>query len=266
MRYLYFLLFIFLFSGCNNTNKGDEKTPTIETLPDTLAYVKEVIRKDEPNCIPTRERECAYFEAKYIQVTDGDTDYTIQSINEQLLALLRGKKYTNVIAHANGFIESYLQEKKDLRNAMPWVTTYNQSVLRNDASVFVVETNFYAFSGGAHGYYSTVYENYDRLSGKLIELSDLFEPGYEDRLNKVGEQYFRKALDMPYNQPLNELFSFDNNVFEIPDNFALIDQGIQFIFNPYDVASYAQGQQLFFVPYSALQTFVKAGSIATEIK
>lgn len=263
MRFLYVFVLAALFIACENVGQNNTTGDVINvTPPDTLAYIVETIRKDEPNCIPSDENPCAYFEAKYVKVTDGDAEYTIESINEQLIELLRGKEYTNVVAYANGFIEEYLTEKRDLENTMPWATTYEQNVLRNDSTVFVVATNFYSYTGGAHGYYATIYENYDRLSGKLIELQDLFEPGFENRLNEVGEQYFRRSQKLAVNRPLDELFSFENNTFELPDNFALTEEGIQFIFNPYEIASYAQGQQKFVLPYTALRTFVKAGSIA----
>lgn len=191
MRITALILFCAIFCCISCQNKPKENSVITETL-DTLAYTSQTIRKDEPNCTPTDIQACAYFTATFIQVTGG-TEYAMKAINEQIIDLLRGEEYTNVEAHANGFIEEYLKEKSELYPMGAWSKSYEQKVLRNDEELFVISTDFYTFTGGAHGYYSTVYENYDRASGKLITLNDLFEPGYEKRLNEVGEDYLRRA-------------------------------------------------------------------------
>ncbi len=36
-------------------------------------------------------------------------------------------------------------------------------------------------------------------------------------------------------------FTFENDLFTLPENFALRDEGLAFYYNPYDVAPYAMG-------------------------
>lgn len=50
------------------------------------------------------------------------------------------------------------------------------------------------------------------------------------------------------------------------DNFALTKEGIKFIFNPYEIAPYAMGQQEFTIPYSALQAIAKPNGLAAVKK
>ncbi len=261
MKMTALILFCAIFLGISCQNKPEENTTTTETL-DTLAYTLQTIRKDEPNCTPTDTKACSYFTATFVEVTSG-SEYVMKAINEQIIDLLRGDEYTNVEAHANGFIEEYLKEKNELYPMGAWSKSYEQKVVRNDEELFVISTDFYTFTGGAHGYYSTVYENYDRVSGKLITLNDLFEPEYEQRLNEIGEDYLKRTLEIPKNQTLNDAgFIIENNDFKMNDNFALTKEGITFIFNPYEIAPYAMGQQEFTIPYHALQTIAKPNGLA----
>ncbi|NJK82480.1 MAG: DUF4163 domain-containing protein [Saprospiraceae bacterium] len=207
------ILFWATLYGVSCQNKPKENSTISQTV-DTLAHTSQTIRKDEPNCTPTDIQACAYFTATFIQVTSGG-EYVMKAINEQIIDLLRGEEYTNVEAHANGFIEEYLKEKSELYPMGAWSKSYDQKVIRNDEELFVISTDFYTFTGGAHGYYSTVYENYDRVSGKLITLNDIFEPGYEKRLNEIGEEYLRRAMDIPTTQTLSDAgFIIDNNDFK----------------------------------------------------
>ncbi|NJK82479.1 MAG: DUF3298 domain-containing protein [Saprospiraceae bacterium] len=50
------------------------------------------------------------------------------------------------------------------------------------------------------------------------------------------------------------------------DNFALTSEGVAFMFNPYEIAPYAMGQQQFTIPYTALQAIAKPNSLAAVKK
>ncbi|MCB0300152.1 MAG: DUF3298 domain-containing protein, partial [Calditrichaeota bacterium] len=47
-------------------------------------------------------------------------------------------------------------------------------------------------------------------------------------------------------------FFFENNRFELNDNFRIGDNGLEFLFNPYEIAPYAFGAMTLELPYSEI--------------
>ena len=49
------------------------------------------------------------------------------------------------------------------------------------------------------------------------------------------------------------------------DNFALTKDGLKFVYNPYEIAPYAMGQQEIVIPYSELKSLLKPNALLTKI-
>jgi len=52
-------------------------------------------------------------------------------------------------------------------------------------------------------------------------------------------------------------FYFDNDVFTLTDNFAITKKGLKFVYNPYEVAPYALGQQEIMIPYALIKELIR---------
>lgn len=113
------------------------------------------------------------------------------------------------------------------------------------------------FEGGAHGIIQRKVMNFDRKTGRLIELKDIFVPGYEKRLNNVLLQGLKNkvgAKDIDELHDSGYLYSMDM----FPSgNFMLENAGITFIYNPYEIAPYEKGQTEIFVDYSDIDDLMK---------
>lgn len=87
----------------------------------------------------------------------------------------------------------------------------------------------------AHGMYGTYYINYDLQTGKIITLSDLFTP---EGLTSLPQSIRTTATGM-------QSFIGETNITALPseNNFYIAPDGnIVFVYQPYEVASYAQGE------------------------
>lgn len=87
----------------------------------------------------------------------------------------------------------------------------------------------------AHGMYTTFYINYDAVSGKVFTVGDLFT---KEGLEKLPETLKSAAADM-------RGFIGPTEIDGIPHggNFCISADGdIVFVYQPYEVASYAQGE------------------------
>jgi hypothetical protein len=114
------------------------------------------------------------------------------------------------------------------------------------------------FEGGAHGVNQRMTMNFENKTGRLLELQDIFVPGFESQLNpilqkalteKVGAKDYRDLQDKGY--------LFQTKMFP-SKNFLLSDETITFIYNPYEIASYDKGETELNIALSALDSILKS--------
>lgn len=96
-------------------------------------------------------------------------------------------------------------------------------------------TNSTYYPGAAHGMYGTMYINYDLTHGRIIRLSDIFT---EEGLEILPAEISKKAAQM-----VAVIGDTDIDSLPADNNFYLTASGdIVFAYQPYEVASYAQGE------------------------
>lgn len=107
---------------------------------------------------------------------------------------------------------------------------------RNNLAVFVMD--YYAYSGGAHGINYTRYLNVDLNKKIVIGLNDLINPKNHDKLKKIlWTNYSSERLgdNGKYNG-----FA-DEKDFRISEDFYFDGYGINFVYPPYELGPYAEG-------------------------
>ena len=113
------------------------------------------------------------------------------------------------------------------------------------------------YEGGAHGVNQRMTMNFENKTGRLLELEDIFVPGFESQLNpilqkalseKVGVRNLRELKDKGY---LISMEMFPSK------NFLLSDETISFIYNPYEIATYDKGETEINIALSALKNILK---------
>jgi hypothetical protein len=107
-------------------------------------------------------------------------------------------------------------------------------------SIFTLRLDFDDYMGGAHPNSYTYLKTYRLQDGKELDLNAILSEG---ELLKRAEAAFREKHELSADADLNEAgFMFENNTFSLPENMALVKGGILLHYNPYEVASYAQGE------------------------
>jgi len=156
-------------------------------------------------------------------------------------------------AWASGFLADY---KKDNNGAPAWSENREVKLVANTRQVVSVYLAADGYSGGAHGNSRVDYQSYDPKTGRRYGLGDWLKKGYEKPLQDLGEQAFRKARGLPAGDSLDDFgFTFEDG-FKLNDNYAATPQGLVFYFNPYEVASYADGPTELVIPYSGLKDWI----------
>ena len=134
-------------------------------------------------------------------------------------------------------------------------------VRRADEQVFSFLSYYSGYTGGAHGYYCYLGHNFDAATGEELTLADLVadEQSLKDLLwQKLLEKYPEGSIGT-FNSSLDD---YGTGGYDL--NFVVDPQGLTFIFNPYEIASYAEGIQIVTIPFDAYpQLFTGRATRAT---
>ena len=115
----------------------------------------------------------------------------------------------------------------------------------------------YVYTGGAHGSNFRQFVNYNLQKGAHIDEEQLFAENYQEPLTQLLLQYMVEQNDeIALIQDLQEA-GYNVDDIHPNDNFYLAEEGITYVFNPYDIAPYALGETEILIPWSALQNILK---------
>ena len=112
------------------------------------------------------------------------------------------------------------------------------------------------YGGGAHSIESYTADNFDMVSGKILTLIDLFgdEQIYRPVLNKL---ICKQILNLNIQTvPIDESTDIISYTRAGDIQFRIVENGIEFIFQNYDISSYAQGAIFVTVPYDELKSLL----------
>ena len=90
--------------------------------------------------------------------------------------------------------------------------------------------------------YVIAYVNYHKTTKDTLGLQQLFSVDNLKEVSKLAEGYFRKNASMNDTTSFEEAgFWFSNEEFHLNNNFTFSDEGITWLFNPYEIAPFAFG-------------------------
>jgi hypothetical protein len=208
-----------------------------------------------------------YYQLLHLPEHCSDKDiaaFVVQTILKSLGA--DSMKVTTMEAYTKKGIESYSKWYKESMADLPdselsqgfnnYYSSQDMSVLMNDNGWLIFETGNGEYTGGAHGMYNASYLNIDVQSKKLWTLEDILTVD-SVKLQTLLEAAGRKYYNMPPTTKLEENFLVDRIM---PNgNIYITGTGIMFVYNQYEIASYAQGVIPLFIPYAKINDLLKPG-------
>lgn len=188
------------------------------------------------------------FEKNKFILSNKDENFEGNFVNGKFEGLW--KKGNNLLKFTllEDYKESFsLEELKNINMSPIMLSTTNENytigttVFYNRKNFLSVEEYSYLYSGGAHGNYGVSYKNYDKISKKLVSYSDFFDlEAYE-----ILESLLLKEIK-------NRNISTFGEDFYVSENIYFTEKGIYFVYNPYEIASYADGIINIFLPYEKI--------------
>ncbi|MGB0176294.1 MAG: DUF3298 and DUF4163 domain-containing protein, partial [Owenweeksia sp.] len=214
---------------------------------DSLTYRFDTIHR-ELSCPQNDGELCLQVDIVTLELTGNASQKVLKTINDQLETAITQtdnseRPASSPEAVADNLVVEYQRILKEISDyKMPWEVDQSFEVTLNQDGLFGAALNSYSFTGGAHGNYFTFYYLYATETGKRIALADLLKDGALEALSARAEQKFRKSYDIPDKMGLNDAgYWFENNTFTLPDNFKYSPEGLEFLYNTYEVAAYSEG-------------------------
>jgi len=182
------------------------------------------------------------------------------TIEEELIYTLRfdeEEPITTAEQAAVSFNRSYKKMVKEFGAfEEPWKANIKGTVIFENRELLTIAFVSETYTGGAHGYFSKAFLNFDKTSATELEYFELFDD--LQGFITLAEDNFRKTYDIPQKENINATgFMFPNDAFELPKSLGFTKMGIQLYYSPYEVASYADGALTMTIPYPAANSFLK---------
>ncbi|WP_435623813.1 DUF3298 and DUF4163 domain-containing protein [Flagellimonas sp.] len=206
---------------------------------------------------------CPKIEIKLPEALDDATisETVNTTLREEVIALLTFEEETevgSVEAAVESFTTGFTDLKKKFQDEVPWEAKINGDVVYEDDTMLTLVVNAYIFTGGAHGYNSTSFLNFDKIKATELENWELFED--EEGFTHYAESKFRIQEKIPQDENINITgFMFDGDAFHLAENVGYTPDGIQLVYNQYEVASYADGPIVLTIPFSEANKYLKRG-------
>ena len=115
----------------------------------------------------------------------------------------------------------------------------------------------YTYTGGAHGLNGTLAASYNLRTGRRLRYGDIFGPAAAAQLPALLGQAMRSLMGLPPGTPLDKKLFVSQ--MPVTHNVFLTAGGVQFIYQPSEIASYIQGEVRVFLPLLVVRALLRAG-------
>lgn len=193
---------------------------------------------------------------------DGITEKVAGKIGDRIKEAIYGKNYT--ILHVDDGFEKFSEDRaKEYREAnlellkakyipnLSWEYYLESGFTGNYRNYATYQVFTYSYTGGAHGMSDTRTYVFDLKNGDVMEESDFFKEDYMPLLSSLLTSHARDKAENPDNMVL-----FVSEI-EPNGNFEVADEGITYIYNPYDIAPYSEGTIRITIPWKELKSILK---------
>ena len=132
-----------------------------------------------------------------------------------------------------------------------WEAFIDGEVTYRSPEVICIAINSYLDTGGAHGNTTVRFFNFNPQTGELYTKEELISN--IEGLSEVIENKLKEEVKLKSDEPMEDFF-FGKD-FQLPESLGFSDEGLIVLYNPYEIASYAQGIIEFTIPFEAIDSF-----------
>jgi hypothetical protein len=270
MRKLVLGLFCLFIFACQTDNKNQDTSDSASATaikPDTISYSYDSVKVYSKKPVSSNEQitDTAKAVIVYPKFNDSTLNQFIEArvCNNTSTPDKTYKSYADVTGSFVKSFDDYISYNED--NIQTWFLDVNVHVENQAKELVVLKFTQVDYLGGAHPNSSFTYVNYDLKSHNAVLLDSLLKPNTFSKLQLVAEQIFRKNEGLTANQSLADAYFFEKDKFHLNTNFKITKDGLEFLYNPYEIKPYAAGVTKLLVPYNVIKDLIKPNSIIYRI-
>lgn len=137
-----------------------------------------------------------------------------------------------------------------------WAIESTVDITYSDSLYLGLSMDNYSYTGGAHPNHYVSKKIFSKQTGQVLKLSDIVND--IPAITLLVEKNFRKEIKIGPTESLESVgFWFENDEFTLPQNIGMSNDGLEFYYNPYEVAPYAQGSTKVILPYDKIKKLLK---------
>ncbi|WP_243473222.1 DUF3298 and DUF4163 domain-containing protein [Winogradskyella sp. MH6] len=178
-------------------------------------------------------------------------------IKEAIISTLSDvTKKTSLESVLEDFDTEFITFKKQFPEAShpAWELHIETEKAYQSEEVITLSINTYEFKGGAHGNDKIKFLNLNANTGEVYKLNDIIDNS--DGFKTLAKDHFLKSIDADKENNQIEDYFF-GKPFQLPENIGFSEDGLVFLYNVYEVASYDQGYTEFVIPFDAVDPYLK---------
>ena len=248
---VYTLFFLALTACTNDNTTATEPKKSSEPKADTTLVAQPTVVPSGLRLKPFKfsDENCELASTEDFELDEGwcnrrevsglSVSLNNSSVAQKINALIC-KEITGKVGNMQT-IKRFVSDIKTLSNTdgeMEYIQDEYSCALIDSSNTYMsmgVSLYFYAM-GAAHGQPAFQVLNVDLITGNKITLADLFVNNYRPSLKALAK---RKFLEQNGNG--DWWFVTGEQVFDLPETFAISRNGITFTYQPYEVGPYAAG-------------------------
>lgn len=184
--------------------------------------------------------------------------------NDTFLSMARNYVHSyiiNYLGQGKDAIDSYGNDMEAAATWMSYEELVDGSVTYQEDDIICYRLNVSSYTGGAHGFTDVELGVFSvsRLEG--LELADVFNYNNLQTVNQLIRETLVKNYDCESLDDLaqNGLF-FSPEEIEATENFQVDENGITWIYDPYEIAPYSTGEVSVCLPWSVVIDLISVNS------
>ena len=217
---------------------------------DTLKLATITLSKNYCKAITENKQLCKSKKLNYIDYKDTDLPDFLEGLKTHISPSI--KAYQDEKLKASTLLDI---NESDGEITGEWYNETSIELAAKTPTTYTLSHTYSGYTGGAHGYYGVSFKNYYIQSQKELTLKDLFLADFNQPLLHIARSHYKRTHGLKEKQSLTDEGWFEDK-FELAKEFAITTQGIYFVYNQYEIKSYASGITTFMLPYYKLHSII----------
>jgi hypothetical protein len=196
-----------------------------------------------------------------LKLIDFTGDPAERPVHDSLYRGLNARDYAEQLARIQA--AEYQEAGEEARNiprlmnsaSLNWLYAEEIEAPLNSPRVLVIARSRAFYDGGAHSNYDKTYFVFNRDPAAQVRLSDIIREESRPALGELVNRELRAAKGLGPGDSLKKARFFVDEA-ELTENFFLSPSGLGFHWDPYEIASFAEGYVEALVPFGEIGAFL----------